>query len=259
MGHEMAWIGKRFKAVPGTAFLPYETALRIVKSFRKLCDSGVDVDRQKLEKVISLLVWFCDGAFWLRPLSSSCAKPKVGTGRILACQFHDVISSWTDVVRTGCKFSDCDVGEEWKLHSVNNAEIKGLSCRALQMPRVRRGCVSAVFFDYALRVPFAMRCRARSPFHFVFIMLMMAWQLLMGLLTVISRCMQDLAAAVAGLLTDWMLQLPCSSASRFGDKLTVVEAQCLRTLAAHTKATRVCDVVSAFETVGSFVRPPALR
>ena len=214
MGHKMAWIGKRFKAVPGTAFLPYETALRIVKSFRKLCGSGVDVDRQKLEKVI----WFCDGAFWLRPWSSCFykirCKPKVGTGRILACQFHDVISSWADVVRTGCKFSDCDVGEEWKLHSVNNAEIKGLSSRASQMPRVRRGCVSAVFFGYALRVLFAMRCRARSPFRFVFIMLMMAWQLLMRLLTVISRCMQDLAAAVAGLLTDWMLQLPCSSARR---------------------------------------------
>ena len=48
----------------------------------------------------------------------------------------------------GCKFSGCDVGKGWKLHSVNNVEIKGLSCRALQMPRVKRGCVSAVFFEY---------------------------------------------------------------------------------------------------------------
>ncbi|CAE7449580.1 unnamed protein product, partial [Symbiodinium pilosum] len=151
-GHELVWIGWRFNAVAGAAFLPYEKASKIVKGLRKLCDKGVEIDRQELEKVIGLLVWFCDGAFWLSPWLSCfyriLCKPRVVTRRILACQFLDVISSLTDEVRTSCKFSDCDVGKGWKLHSVNNVEIKGLSCRALQMPRVKRGCVSAVFFDY---------------------------------------------------------------------------------------------------------------
>ena len=152
MGHELVWIGWRFNAVAGAAFLPYEKASKIVKGLRKLCDKSVEIDRHELEKVIGLLVWFCDGAFWLRPWLSCfykiLYKPRVVTRRILACQFLDVISSLTDEVRTSCKFSDCDVGKGWKLHSVNNVEIKGLSCRALQMPRVKRGCVSAVFFDY---------------------------------------------------------------------------------------------------------------
>ena len=48
------------------------------------CDSGVAVDRRELEKAIGLLVWLCEGAFWLRPWLSCfykiLYKPRVVTG-----------------------------------------------------------------------------------------------------------------------------------------------------------------------------------
>ena len=148
MEQELVWIGWRFNTMAGAAFLPYEKAARIVNYLRKLCVSGARVERRELEKAIGLLVWFCEGAFWLRPwlscLYKLLYKPSVVTRKLLACQFHDVVSSLSAELTTGRHFRKFDVGSGWKLHSVNNTEVSSLSCRALQTPRVKHGCVSAV-------------------------------------------------------------------------------------------------------------------
>ena len=91
MGYELVWICWRFNAAAGAAFLPYEKASRIVRSLRKMCDNGVEIDRQELEKVIGLLVWFCDGAFWLRPwlscFTKSCTSQRSSLGGFLRVSF----------------------------------------------------------------------------------------------------------------------------------------------------------------------------
>ena len=46
-------------------------------------------------------------------------------------------------------FSQWDLQQGWKLHSVSNCAVRALSDVPLQTPRLKRGAIDCVFYDYS--------------------------------------------------------------------------------------------------------------
>lgn len=100
-----------------------------------------------------MLVWFCGGAFWLKPwlqgLYHLLLKPVCVFRSLSSGQFGALLTTLSDQLCVSRDLRDCDVLAGWKLHSVWNCPIKSLDCEPLKTPRIRQGVVSCVFYDYS--------------------------------------------------------------------------------------------------------------
>ena len=152
MGHLQSWLGWSFDWGLGQAELPDNKRQMLVGLLQELTSVRRKVPRKHVERCVGLLVWFCGGAYWLKPWLQSlyqllfkpvCVFRSLSTG-----QFRALLAKLTDGLYVSQDLRDCDVLRGWKLHSVWNCPVSTLDSEPLRTPRVRQGSISCVFYDY---------------------------------------------------------------------------------------------------------------
>ena len=153
LGDELVWIGWRFCFSSGYIQLPDDKSQKILEALSPFCTSGQKVDRKTVERLIGLLLWYPGGAVhlrpWLQALYHLLYKP--------LCVFRSVTPHQFEVLRqlldtklalTG-HMECCDLQQGWVLHAVANCAVSSLGADALVSPRLKRGQVDCVFYNYS--------------------------------------------------------------------------------------------------------------
>ena len=153
LGEDLSWIGWSLRLSVRSACLPRDKQSKILGLLCPLLKAGTRMPRREVERVIGLLLWFTAAASWLRPwlheLYRLLYKPAVVTRSLSVCQFGELLRCLSPSLHVVCHAKSCDVRPQWRLHSVNNCEVKDLRDRAITCPRVRSGMIPVVFFDYS--------------------------------------------------------------------------------------------------------------
>ena len=146
MGDLQPWIGWSFNWKRGLAELPDNKRQTLMVALSELTVPGRKVARKNVERCVGLLVWFCGGAFWLKPwlqcLYHLLFKPVCVSRSLSSGQFGILLQALTAKLCVSHDLHDCDVLSGWKLHSVWNCPINSLDCEPLRTP-------SCVFYDYS--------------------------------------------------------------------------------------------------------------
>ena len=153
LGDELIWIGWRFCFSSGYIQLTDDKSQKILEALSPFCTIGQKVDRKAVERLIGLLLWYSGGAVhlrpWLQALYHLLYKPR--------CVFRSVTPHQFEVLRqlmdtklalTG-HMECCDLQQGWVLYAVANCAVSSLGADALVSPRLKRGQVDCVFYNYS--------------------------------------------------------------------------------------------------------------
>eukprot|EP00435_Cladocopium_sp_Y103_P046226 s1410_g13.t1 len=151
-GSELVWIGWKFCFSSGTILLPEDKAAKIQDLLQWLLLYKGKVQRSSVEKLVGMLIWFTAGAPWLRPWLSAfyklLQKPAAVTKLLLLEHFELLVAALDSQLTVGRDLPAADICKNWRLHSVANATVDSLRSPAIVAPRVQKGRVSCVLFNY---------------------------------------------------------------------------------------------------------------
>ena len=152
LGSDIVWIGWKFVFSSGHVELPRDKAQKILDSSQPFCTAGRAVERKAVERLIGLLLWFTGGALHLRPwlqgLYHLLYKPMCVFRSLTPRQFESACNLLDQKLHLTEHLTACDLRKGWKLHSVANCAVSSLDADALLCPRLKRGHVDCVFFNY---------------------------------------------------------------------------------------------------------------
>ena len=153
MGGLQPWIGWSFHWDRGFAELPDNKRQTLLGLLTELTTPGRKVPRKTVERCIGMLVWFCGGAYWLKPWLQSIYhllfKPACVFRSVSSGQFGALLGALTNKLVVSRDLMDCDILHGWKLHSVWNCPVDSLDSEPLRTPRIRQGMISCVFYNYS--------------------------------------------------------------------------------------------------------------
>ena len=153
LGTAISWIGWDFHFSNATVCLPNAKKQKLQQLLSCLMVENRRVERKLVEQAIGLLLWYCGGASWLKPwlqcLYNLLFKPLCVFRALLPAQFECMRGSLDPNLRLKHSFSQWDLQQGWKLHSVSNCAVRALSDVPLQTPRLKRGAIDCVFYDYS--------------------------------------------------------------------------------------------------------------
>ena len=117
--------------------------------------SGKKIEKKFVEKAIGWLLWLTGGPLWLRPwlreFYELLKKPRVALRMLTPCQFAEAVGCLGVKMLVLSPSAQSDVLVGWRLHSVNNCEVKSVQCNATVHPRVRSNGISPVWYNYDSR------------------------------------------------------------------------------------------------------------
>ena len=153
LGCAVDWIGWRFNLLHLEACLPEDKRLKLLTLLEPLLLPNRRVARKAVEHCIGLLLWFCAGAFWLRPwlqaLYKLLYKPRCVFRSLSSQQFGLLQGAVNHKLVVDSGLAEADICKGWTLHSVGNCSVASKEDVPFQSPRLKHGCVDCVFFDYS--------------------------------------------------------------------------------------------------------------
>ena len=152
LGTKIPWIGWLFDLSNRCASLPEDKRRKALEILQVLMCSGKKIEKKLVEKAIGWLLWFTGGPLWLRPwlreFYELLKKPRVALHMLTPCQFAEAVGCLGMKMLVLSPPAQSDVLVGWRLHSVNNCEVKSVQCNAIAHPCVRSNGISTVWYNY---------------------------------------------------------------------------------------------------------------
>ena len=152
LSSSLSWIGWNFSWSRMVATLPSAKREKLLAFLEPLLSAGQSVERKAVEQAVGLLIWFCGGAYWLKPwlqaLYKLLYKPRCVFRSVPAAHFGLLTEKLSSSLWIESNAGLFDLKTGWKLHSVGNREVSATDSSALQCPKLKHGCVECVFYDY---------------------------------------------------------------------------------------------------------------
>ena len=152
LGSSLSWLGWEFHWSSFSACLPQSKRDKLMHFLSQLLLPGKSIERKLIEQGVGLLLWFCGGAYWLKPwlqqfytllYKRHCTFRSLSLGH-----FGALLQNLSPEVWLTSSLPQCDLLLGWKLHSVGNCSVTSLESPALVTPKLKHGCVDCVVFNY---------------------------------------------------------------------------------------------------------------